>query len=108
MNCVTWFNMAYPGEIIAHYPSGGYRTKAEAGIFKAMGVNKSFPDIMILAKRLCFGGLYIELKAKGKEPDESQLNYIDKLKRKGYFATWTDDIDKFMGIVRHYMNLKEV
>ncbi len=49
-----------PDAIYWHTPNGGGRSKAEAGIFKAMGVKPGIPDLFILRNGLLFG---IELKA---------------------------------------------
>lgn len=43
-----------------HCPNGGARTKAEAGIFKAMGLKAGIPDIMIVWRGAVF---CVELKA---------------------------------------------
>lgn len=49
-----------PDAIYWHTPNGGGRSKAEAGIFKAMGVKAGIPDLFILRNGLLFA---IELKA---------------------------------------------
>ena len=52
-----------------HCPNGGARTKAEAGVFKALGVKPGIPDILILWR----GSLYcIELKPPRRSLSESQ------------------------------------
>lgn len=45
-----------------HIPNGGKRTKAEAGIFKAMGVKSGVPDVHLPVARGGYHGLYIEMK----------------------------------------------
>lgn len=45
--------------VVLHVPNGGYRTKAEGGILKAMGVLAGCPDVLLIH----LGKLYaIELK----------------------------------------------
>lgn len=105
MNCVKWFELSYPKELILHYPAGGYRTKAEAGIIKAMGVKKDIPDLFIPAMRGGYGGLWVELKKPGESPSPEQVEMIMELNNKGYKAVWSDNLDHFMGLVRHYMEL---
>lgn len=34
--------------LVVHVPNGGGRSKAEAGIFKAMGVLAGFPDLLVI------------------------------------------------------------
>ena len=53
-----------------HVPNGGARTKAEAGIFKALGVMAGVADILIIPQ----GGKshWVEIKPKGRYQSESQ------------------------------------
>lgn len=74
--------------IVAHAANGGYRTKAEAGIFKAMGVVPGFPDIMILGEAehgaTCW---FFEVKAgetKQYEPTPIQLAMHERLRELGF------------------------
>lgn len=46
--------------IVVHVPNGGFRSKVEAGILKAMGVLPGFPDLLILFNWRAYT---IELKA---------------------------------------------
>ncbi|WP_419797265.1 MAG: VRR-NUC domain-containing protein [Terasakiella sp.] len=68
----TWLHVALPDAVgfWFHVPNGGKRTKAEAGIFKAMGVRSGVPD-------LCFinpdgKAFFIEMKAPGRRSDTSE------------------------------------
>lgn len=71
--------------LIAHYPAGGYRTQAEAGIFKAMGVLPGFPDIMVLGEASWGAGAwFLELKAGTAGPTEVQQACHDKLRGLGF------------------------
>ena len=45
---VQFIRLALPGCVCFHVPNGGARTKAEAGIFKAMGVLAGVPDVWII------------------------------------------------------------
>jgi hypothetical protein len=104
--CARWFKLQYPNEIIAHYPAGGGRSKAEAGIFKAMSVLPNVPDLIIFTMRKGYGGLFVELKQPGKKPTTEQFAFMRKLECQGYFCDWTDNIDSFMQIVNKYMILR--
>lgn len=63
-----------------HCPSGGKRTRTEAGIFKAMGVKAGVPDIMIIYNSRVFA---IELKAPGGRLGPSQKETIPLLELAG-------------------------
>lgn len=55
--------------IVVHVPNGGFRSKVEAGILKAMGVLKGFPDLLILFNSRAFT---IELKLDGTAANDEQ------------------------------------
>lgn len=58
---VSYLRLILPDPwLVLHVPNGGGRSKAEAGIFKALGVLAGFPDLLIIGPQ--FVGA-IELKA---------------------------------------------
>lgn len=75
-----------------HIPNGGFRTKSEAGRFKASGVKSGVPDICLPVKRGFYSGLYIELKKpalnnrKDPEARPEQKEWIDFLRSQGFGA----------------------
>ena len=72
-------------DLLYHTPNGGYRSKAEAGRFKAEGVKAGVPDISLPVARGEWHGLYIELKRKrGGKVSEQQKTWIDSLAEQGY------------------------
>jgi hypothetical protein len=45
---ISHLNMrAMPGAFYFHCPNGGKRSKAEGGIFKALGVRAGMPDLIV-------------------------------------------------------------
>lgn len=66
-----------------HTPNGGKRTKAEAGIFKAMGVRAGFPDLMILPMT-DKPPFFVELKAKAGALSPAQKVFHAILNTLGY------------------------
>lgn len=83
---VEWLH--WHGVLFAHPPNGGYRTKAEAGIFKAMGTSSGLPDLLIFdAPPSDIGrrGAAIELKRqRGGRVSEAQSEWLDRLKQRGW------------------------
>lgn len=63
----------YPNKLIIHVPNGGYRTKAEGGILKAMGVLAGVPDILDFDDRI-----FLELKVKPNTTSPKQLEVMAK------------------------------
>lgn len=81
-----WLQRQHPNifDMAIHVPNGGKRSKAEGGIFKAMGVKKGFPDIAIFMPVQEYHGLMIEMKAPKGKPTAEQIDWGDRLKERGY------------------------
>jgi len=89
---VEFLDCALPiGAIAHHSPNGGGRSKAEAGLFKAMGVRRGWPDLTILCMRRA---IFIELKAPGEKSSEVQSKMQDALERAGFHSYVCDTIDE--------------
>lgn len=95
---VHYLRVALPhGWIVAHYPAGGYRTKVEAAIFKAMGTIPGFPDVMILGESTvtrwpaCW---FMEVKAPGGRLTDVQSACHDRLRDLGFAVAVVHDIDE--------------
>jgi len=84
-----------------HVPSGGYRTPAEAGILKAMGVKRGIPDLLIWTPEgHSFG---IELKAgRGKESDAQVLfrSTLESLGHRVYVCWSLDEVEAALRLER--------
>ena len=61
---------ARPGVFAFHCPNGGWRSRVEAAILKAMGTVPGVPDIIIIYDGHCFG---LELKAEGGRLTPAQI-----------------------------------
>jgi hypothetical protein len=71
---VRYLRLAIPRAIVAHVPNGGYRTRAEAGILKSMGVVAGVSDLIILLPdgRVAF----VEVKAGKGRVSEAQTEFL--------------------------------
>lgn len=69
-----------------HVPNGGKRDAATATALKRQGVKAGVPDICLPAPRGGYHGLYIELKAGRNTTTEKQREWLEYLKRQGYFT----------------------
>lgn len=67
--------------LFCHIPNGGARTKAEAGIFKSMGVQAGAPDLIVWMRGRT---LQVELKPKGGRLSPAQKAFGDRLKALGH------------------------
>jgi len=83
---VAW--LRYNGILFTHVPNGGYRTRAEAGIFRALGVSAGVPDVLIFDPPPCVPdrrGVAIELKrSRGGRVTPEQRNWLDALHARGW------------------------
>ena len=100
---VRWFKLQHPDILIAHCPNGGFRTKVEGAIFKAMGVMPGFPDIMILKANDAFHALFIELKSPKGVQTESQKEFARKALKAGYQYEIIRSIDEFIELINNYL-----
>lgn len=104
-----WQEGRYPElKLMHHIPNGGKRNKAEAAIFKAMGVKSGVPDIFLPAPKGVYHGLYIELKSGTGKPSKNQEEFINSLHTAGYFVCVCDNLDSLIKTVQRYLNLPKV
>jgi hypothetical protein len=74
-----------------HVPNGGWRTKAEAGLLKAMGVVAGVPDLMLLHQAHLFG---LELKREGGRLSPDQIAVHDAMRRAGATVSTVYGVDE--------------
>lgn len=72
--------------LMYHCPNGGRRDLKTAVALKRSGVKAGVPDICLPVARGKYHGLYIELKVGRNKPTEKQCEYLDALRREGFFA----------------------
>lgn len=71
--CVAYLRAALPNPwLVWHTPNGGGRSKAEAGIFKALGVLAGMPDLLVLGPNSQL--LAIEFKAPPRRLPSGRLS----------------------------------
>ena len=73
-------------ELLFHVPNGGKREKREAASLKKEGVKAGVPDLILPVARGGHFGLYIELKVGRNKPSNLQIEWIENLKKQGYFV----------------------
>ncbi len=96
-----------PGATVADYllaiPNGGKRSSPREGArLKAEGVKPGVSDLLLPLRRGGFAGLWLEMKAPGKKPNATQRDWLDRMERAGYFATWRDDWKEAATVIRAY------
>lgn len=96
------------GATIADYllaiPNGGRRDAREGARLKAEGVKPGVSDLLLPLRRGGYAGLWLELKAPGEKPNPRQRDWIERMTRAGYFATWCDDWTKAAQVITDYLD----
>jgi hypothetical protein len=97
------------------YLSGKWSLIAD---MKALNSHAGYPDLWIHERRGGFVGLVIELKKQGEDPYKkdgtlkksehlkAQSDWLDHLRRLGYFATFAEGFESAKVFIDHYLNLK--
>ena len=103
-NCVRFFRLQYPNEVLFAVPNGGRRGVTEAGIMKGEGVLAGVSDLFLMKSNGLFHGLFIEIKtAKGRQT-ESQKEFEAKAGQNGYQYMICRSLEEFMNAVKNYIN----
>jgi hypothetical protein len=78
-----------------HVPNGGYRTPAEAGMFRSLGVRAGVADLIVWAAGGASFG--IELKAKAGKLSPAQAAWhgtLESLGHRVYVCRSVDDVER--------------
>lgn len=104
-----WMKGRYPElKLMHHIPNGGGRSKAEAGIFKAMGVKRGIPDVFLPAPRGRYHGLYIEFKSRSGTTSKDQSCVLESLQEAGYLTCVCNKSEEAIKLIEKYLALPEV
>tara|TARA_R110002020_G_C15802489_1_gene731302 strand:+ start:105 stop:443 length:339 start_codon:yes stop_codon:yes gene_type:complete len=102
---IKWINLKYP-KLLYCASAGGMRTSfTQAKRMKATGYVKGFPDLFVYESKGNFHGLAIEIKILKGRPSISQLEWIDKLEQRGYYAKVCKGFEQCKSIIELYMKL---
>ena len=93
-----------PGVMFTHPASGGGRSKAEAGIMKALGVRPGWPDLVGVvfdgAGEMRVWGL--ELKAPQGRLTKEQREWIKAVSDAGHYAGWASSVDDAVDLLAEW------
>ena len=104
---VAWFRKQYPQlwRNLIHIPNEGRRSIWEGAKLKQMGLIPGCSDLFLAVPTFNHGGFWIELKAPGKQPTKSQLEFLLDMKGNGYRAEWYDNWEMAALDIRAYLTL---
>jgi hypothetical protein len=80
----------------AHYPGGGWRSRAEAAILKSMGTKPGTPDLLLVRDGKLFG---LELKAPGGRLSPAQVECHEDLHHAGVTVAVAADVDHALALL---------
>lgn len=76
----------------------------QGAILKAMGVKRGVSDLFLAYPTKRYAGFWLELKAPGKKPTESQLEWFSRMEKVGFCCAWFDDWDKAKNSILEYLS----
>lgn len=93
-----------PGWYFFHVPNGGRRSRAEAGIFKAMGVKSGVDDLIFIQR----GGLvyFLELKRPDGSRTKAQRAFHFWCQRNNVTSEIASDLEEAVEIIASWGALK--
>ena len=90
-------------KLLFHIPNGSNKSKAQAGLFKAMGLKSGVPDLFLPVARQCYHGLFIEMKTKKGVLSASQKWWLTELKKQGYMTSVAKGFDEAIKTLKEYL-----
>lgn len=101
---IEWATYRYRGlDFLHHSPNGGKRDIAEAVRFKAEGVRKGFPDLILPTRSGNFVGLVIELKVEGGKVSDEQRRWLEHFDSQGWRVVVAYDYESAIKVLDEYM-----
>jgi hypothetical protein len=93
--------------LLHHIPNGGLRTKQEAAQLKASGVVEGVCDLFLPMARRGFGGMYIEMKLPGGKLRDSQVEFVERVKKENFVCFRIDSVLDFVHLFEWYLGYRE-
>ncbi len=94
-----------PGWLWWHCPNGELRTDATGALLLRMGVKRGVSDLHLLDPEGRFHAL--ELKRRGKKPNDEQRAFLLSLFDRGCPAAWADNYEGAIGILKGWGALSD-
>ena len=108
---IAWFRLQYPQYRLISVPNGqmiGGRNKfALIKKYKAEGMTPGVSDLFLCVPKNGYGGLWIEMKARGKAASSLSLEqriWLTDMEKIGYRAVWAAGFDQAKEIIEEYLS----
>ena len=97
---IAW--RARPGAFTFRVPNGGWRSRVEGAILKAIGTVAGVPDLIWIKNGQVYG---LELKAGGR-PTEAQLATIAAMEAAGAYCCIAEGLDPALAVLEGWQLLR--
>ena len=87
---------ARPGVFAFHVPNGGWRSRVDGAILKAIGTVAGVPDLIWIKNCQVYG---LELKAEGGRPTEAQLATMAAIEAAGAYCCIAEGLDPALAVL---------
>jgi hypothetical protein len=94
---------ARPGVFAFHVPNGGWRSRVEGAILKAIGTVAGIPDILCIFEGRCYA---LELKSEGGRVTDVQRVVHERLRAAGAVVAVAHGIDEALRILEGWNLLR--
>jgi hypothetical protein len=100
---IAWCRAQRDGRRFAiHCPNEGKRSPRRGAQLKIEGMTPGVSDVFIPMAVAGWHGYWLELKAHGKKPSTSQIQFLADMDGQGYATGWTDNLDAAMSMLTAY------
>lgn len=89
--------------LLFHVPNGGSRNRLEAANLKRQGVKAGVPDLVLPVARCGYHGLFIEMKVGKNKTSAEQNEWLDKLRKQGYYTTVCYGTNQAIDVLTDYI-----
>jgi hypothetical protein len=105
--CVRYLQFQHRDILWFHVPNEGKRSEFERYKFKVLGSSAGVSDLIIVEQNRTSKGLAIEIKYGRNKCTENQVEFLEKMSKKGYTAAVVyDHVDEFIKIIKDYLDNK--
>lgn len=94
------------GDYLIKIPNEGKRSWLQGKKMKKEGMKAGASDLFLSFPTIRHHGFWLEIKKKGKEPTDEQLEFLAAMRAVGYRADWTDDVDEGVIMLKNYVGMK--
>jgi hypothetical protein len=112
---IQWFRLQYPQYRLIAIPNGqwiggsGARKFALINKYKKEGLTPGVSDLFLAVPRGGYGGLWLEMKGKGKKKSSLsalQVEWLETMVAAGYRAEWAAGFEAAKRVIEEYLNEK--